>query len=70
MSSEPVLVPVSDRAARLARVHIGATVPLLVLASAVFFARFYLRVWLPRKMGVTEALILAGYVGATYLNYK
>ena len=63
-SSARLLVPISDRAAYLARVHIGVTVPLLAVTLVPFFARLYIRVWPVWRFGWDDALIVLGFVSS------
>lgn len=55
-------LPISDRAAFLARVHFGVTVPLLALTLIPFFARLYIRIWPVWRVGWDDWLIALGFV--------
>ncbi|KAK0720214.1 hypothetical protein B0H67DRAFT_599766 [Lasiosphaeris hirsuta] len=54
----------SERAAKLARVHIGVTIPLLTITLIPFFARLYVRVWPVWRFGWDDGLIVAGFACA------
>lgn len=60
MDEQPFLIPITDRAAYLARVHIGVTIPLLALCLVPFSARLYIRAWPIWRFGWDDALIVAG----------
>ncbi|KAK4194534.1 hypothetical protein QBC40DRAFT_32709 [Triangularia verruculosa] len=51
---------ITERAAFLARVHFGATVPLLALALVPFCARIYVRIWPVWRLGWDDVFIIAG----------
>lgn len=56
------MFPISERIALLSRVHIGTTIPLLVLCLIPFFARMYIRIWPVWRFGVDDGFIVAGLV--------
>ena len=56
------MIPVSDRAALLARVHIGVTVPLLALTLVTVIARVRLRVRPVWRVRVDDWLVVIGFV--------
>lgn len=58
----PPALPISERAAYLARVHIGTTIPLLALCLVPFLARIYVRVWPVWRFGWDDGFIVAGLV--------
>jgi len=58
----PAGLPIPDRAVYIGQVHVGVTVPLLVVTTAIFCARLYSRLWPKWRMGAVEWFILAGYV--------
>ncbi|KAK1749701.1 hypothetical protein QBC47DRAFT_395505 [Echria macrotheca] len=57
-------VPISDRAALLARVHFGVTVPLLVLSFVAFSARLYVRTRPVWRVGWDDWLIALGFLAS------
>ncbi|KAK1757163.1 hypothetical protein QBC47DRAFT_175887 [Echria macrotheca] len=59
-----LVIPISDRSAHLARVHLGVTIPLLVVTLVPLVARVYVRVWPVWRFGWDDALILAGFAAA------
>jgi hypothetical protein len=61
----PQELPISPRAAHLAQVHVGVTVPLLLLTTAIFAARMYTRVWPRWRIEACEWFMIAGYVRFT-----
>ncbi|KAK4186981.1 hypothetical protein QBC35DRAFT_250786 [Podospora australis] len=64
---------ITERAAYLARLHIGSTMAILALALIPFAARIYVRVWPVWRFGWDDALIVAGLVcsvGDWVLLYK
>jgi hypothetical protein len=56
------MFPISERIALLSRVHIGTTIPLLVLCLVPFFARMYIRIWPVWRFGIDDGFIVAGLV--------
>ena len=58
----PQELPISPHAAYLAQVHIGVTVPLLLLTTAIFGTRMYHRIWPKWRMEVCEWFMVLGYV--------
>ena len=61
--TEP-FIPISDRAAFLARVHFGVIVPLLALTVVSFSARLYIRTWPIWRVGWDDWLIALGFVAS------
>ncbi len=61
-AAPPDGLPISERAAWLAQIHIGVTVPLLVLTIAVVCTRLYARIWPSWRFGPVEWFCLAGFV--------
>lgn len=59
---------ITERAAFLARLHFGVTVPLLALALVPFCARIYVRIWPVWRLGWDDAFIIAGLVGLILPN--
>ncbi|KAK0619039.1 hypothetical protein B0T14DRAFT_565936 [Immersiella caudata] len=55
-------IPISPRAAFLARVHFGVTVPLLALTLIPFSARLYIRTWPQWRVSWDDLLIALGFV--------
>ncbi|KAK4646183.1 hypothetical protein QC761_208210 [Podospora bellae-mahoneyi] len=51
---------ITERAAFLARLYFGVTVPLLALALVPFCARIYVRIWPVWRLGWDDAFIIAG----------
>ncbi|KAK4172341.1 hypothetical protein QBC36DRAFT_76772 [Triangularia setosa] len=51
---------ITERAAFLARVHFGVTIPLLALALVPFCARIYVRIWPVWRLGWDDVFIIAG----------
>ncbi|KAK0739512.1 hypothetical protein B0T21DRAFT_346819 [Apiosordaria backusii] len=51
---------ITERAAFLARVHFGVTIPLLALALIPFCARIYVRIWPVWRLGWDDVFIIAG----------
>ncbi|KAK3326062.1 hypothetical protein B0H66DRAFT_600197 [Apodospora peruviana] len=64
MDAPPPFVPITDRAALLARVHIGVTIPLLALTLVPFVARIYSRIWPVWRIGFADWLIVIGFASA------
>ncbi|KAK4154082.1 hypothetical protein C8A00DRAFT_33107 [Chaetomidium leptoderma] len=61
--TEPLLgMPVSERAAYLAQIHIGATSVLLLLCIITFTTRIYQRVRPVWKVGLDDYFIVAGFI--------
>ncbi|GAB1314652.1 Rhodopsin domain-containing protein [Madurella fahalii] len=60
MEGAPAQVWITERAAFLARVHVGVTIPLLALCLVPFFARIHVRVWPVWRFGLDDAFIVAG----------
>ncbi|KAK3370520.1 hypothetical protein B0H63DRAFT_440942 [Podospora didyma] len=60
MEEGPLVVPISDRAAFLARVHVGVTIPLLALCLLPFVWRLYIRIWPVWRFGWDDALMALG----------
>jgi hypothetical protein len=60
----PFLIPITDRAAFLARVHFGVTISLLAVTLIPFCARLYVRIWPVWRFGWDDFLITAGFVSA------
>ncbi|KAH6641170.1 hypothetical protein F5144DRAFT_124620 [Chaetomium tenue] len=58
------MFPINERIALLSRVHIGTTIPLLVLCLIPFFARMYIRIWPVWRFGVDDGFIVAGLLFA------
>jgi len=58
----PQELPISPRAAHLAQVHIGVTVPLLLLTTAIFATRMYTRIRPRWRIEACEWFMIAGYV--------
>ncbi|KAK0639830.1 hypothetical protein B0T16DRAFT_337637 [Cercophora newfieldiana] len=61
MPTGPFL-PISPRAALLARVHFGLTVPLLALTLIAFSARLYIRTWPQWRVSWDDLLIALGFI--------
>ncbi|KAL2127144.1 hypothetical protein VTI74DRAFT_11258 [Chaetomium olivicolor] len=61
-SPEAFLLPISDRAAFLARAHVGTTMSLVALCLAPFTTRICVRVWPAWRFGWDDAFIVAGLV--------
>ncbi|KAK1751907.1 hypothetical protein QBC47DRAFT_79381 [Echria macrotheca] len=61
-NDEPLMIPVSDRAAYLARVHYGVMGPLLMVALIAFSCRFYVRVRPVWRVGWDDWLIALGFL--------
>ena len=57
-----ILIPISDRAAYLGRVHMGVTIPLLTLCLVPFFIRLYVRVRPVWQVGWDDCFIVLGFV--------
>jgi len=55
-------IPISDRAALLARVYFGFTGTLLALTLIPFSARLYVRTWPTWRVGWDDWLIAMGFV--------
>lgn len=55
-------IPISDRAAYIARIYFAVTVPMMAVTIAIFSTRFYLRVWSLRRTDATEVFISIGFV--------
>ncbi|KXX73375.1 hypothetical protein MMYC01_203369 [Madurella mycetomatis] len=64
MEGAPTQIWITERAALLARVHVGVTVPLLALCLVPFFARIHVRVWPVWRFGLDDAFIVAGLVSS------
>jgi hypothetical protein len=62
MAERSHLIPITERAAFLARVHVGTTIPLLALCLVPFIARIYVRVWPVWRLGVDDCFMVAGLV--------
>ncbi|KAK3297259.1 uncharacterized protein B0H64DRAFT_121625 [Chaetomium fimeti] len=60
----PPMFPISERIALLSRVHIGTTIPLLVLCLVPFIYRMYIRIWPVWRFGVDDGFIVAGLLCA------
>ncbi|KAK4444170.1 hypothetical protein QBC34DRAFT_475490 [Podospora aff. communis PSN243] len=56
------ILPISDRAAYLARVHYGVMAPLLALTLVTFSARLYVRTWPVWRVGWDDALVALGFL--------
>ncbi len=65
----PLTIPITDRAAHLARVHLCVTIPLLALTLVPFSARLYVRIWPVWRVGWDDALIVAGFVRSPYFFF-
>jgi len=55
-------IPITDRAAYLARVHYGVMGLLLTITIVAFSARLYVRVWPVWRVGWDDVLIALGFV--------
>ena len=60
--SAEIQIPISERAAYLARVHIGVTIPLLALCLVPFCARLYVRMRPVWRVGWDDGFIVLGFV--------
>jgi hypothetical protein len=55
-------LPISDRAAYLARIHYGVMAPLLALTLVAFSSRLYVRTWPAWRVGWDDALVALGFL--------
>ncbi|KAK0620737.1 hypothetical protein B0T14DRAFT_546461 [Immersiella caudata] len=55
-------LPISDRAAYLARIHYGVMAPLLALTLVAFSSRLYVRTWPVWRVGWDDALVALGFL--------
>jgi hypothetical protein len=55
-------IVISDRAALLARVHVGVTIPLLALCLVPFCTRLYVRIRPVWRVGWDDVFIVLGLV--------
>ena len=60
-----IRIPVTERAAYLARVHYGVTIPLLALCLVPFIARLYVRIRPVWRIGWDDGFIIVGFVSPT-----
>ncbi len=59
-------IPISERAAYLARVHIGVTSTLFFLCVVTFGTRIYQRIRPVWKVGLDDYFIVAGFVRLSF----
>jgi hypothetical protein len=57
-----ISIPVSERVARLSRVHIAVTVPVAAVTLIPFIARLYVRTHPVVRLGWDDALVIVGFV--------
>ncbi|KAK5652138.1 hypothetical protein OQA88_10780 [Cercophora sp. LCS_1] len=62
---EDPLIPITERAAFLARVHLGVTIPLIAVTLIPLSARLYVRIWPIWRVGWDDFLIVLGFSAAT-----
>jgi hypothetical protein len=62
MADPDPLIPVTERAAYLSRIHMGVTTPLLMLCLVTLGTRLYVRIRPVWKIGVDDVFIVLGLV--------
>lgn len=69
-SVEPMLFPISERAASLARIHIGVTSTLLALALALFGLRIWVRTRPVWRVGKEDYIMSICVVSSVALSME